>query len=254
MSNEPVDVLIIGAGASGAAIAYSLADLGVQILCLEQGGWVDHQNFPNTKSDYELHRYAEFSCDPNVRKLPQDYPINSEDSPITPVNFNAVGGSTINYLGHWPRLHPSDFRAQTLDGVAEDWPVDYQTLAPFYDLNSRIMGVSGLAGNPSYPPYKPTLPPIPIGKLGRTLAKGFNQLGWHWWPSDTTILSRDYEGRSKCVNAGTCDLGCAAGAKASVDITYWPLLQRKRIALKTQCRVREITMNGNGMAGGGFFY
>ena len=37
MSKETVDVLIVGAGASGAAIAYSLSDLGVKILCLEQG-------------------------------------------------------------------------------------------------------------------------------------------------------------------------------------------------------------------------
>ena len=34
MINEPVDVLIVGAGASGAAIAYSLSSLGVKILCL----------------------------------------------------------------------------------------------------------------------------------------------------------------------------------------------------------------------------
>ena len=254
MRNETVDVLIVGAGASGAAIAYSLSDLGVKILCLEQGDWPDYLNYPSQKDDYELYRYSEFSCDPNVRKLPQDYPINSEASPITPVNFNAVGGSTINYLAHWPRFHPSDFRVKSLDGVASDWPINYETLAPFYDLNSKIMGVSGLEGNPSYPPYKPTLPPIPLGKLGRKLAKGFNQLGWHWWPSDTTILSQDYEGRSKCVNAGTCDLGCAAGAKASVDITYWPILQRKRVELKTRCRVREITLKNNGMANGVIYH
>ena len=107
MSKETVDVLIVGAGASGAAIAYSLSDLGVKILCLEQGDWPDHLNYPSQKDDYELHRYSEFSCDPNVRKLPQDYPINSDASPITPVNYNAVGGSTINYLAHWPRFHPS---------------------------------------------------------------------------------------------------------------------------------------------------
>ena len=118
MINEPVDVLIVGAGASGAAIAYSLSSLGVKILCLEQGKWVNHNNFPSTKQDYEFYRYSDFSCDPNVRKLPEDYPINSEESPITPVNFNAVGGSTINYLAHWPRLHPSDFRTKSLDGVA----------------------------------------------------------------------------------------------------------------------------------------
>ena len=139
MGQDAVDVLIVGAGASGAAVAYSLADMGLKILCLEQGDWVDRSNLPSTRKDYELHRYDKFSCDPNVRKLPQDYPINSENSAITPVNYNAVGGSTINYLGHWPRFHPSDFRVKTLDGVADDWPIDYDTLAPYYDLNSKIM-------------------------------------------------------------------------------------------------------------------
>ena len=243
MSNEPVDVLIIGAGASGAAIAWSLVETRMRILCLEQGPHLLDKDFPSRREDYELARYGEFSCDPNVRKLPQDYPINVDDSEITPVNFNAVGGSTINFLGHWPRFHPSDFRARTLDGVADDWPIDYATLEPFYDMNDRNTGVSGLAGNPSYPPYEPPLPPIPIGKLGRTLAEGFNKLGWHWWPSDVAILSRDQDGRAKCVNAGTCDLGCAAGAKGGTNFTYWPMLENTGVELRTGCRVREILVD-----------
>ena len=145
MSNDPVDVLIVGAGASGAAFARSLLGLRVRILCLEQGPMISDTTFPSRNPDYELSRYAEFSCDPNVRQLPQDYPINSEDSPITPVNFNAVGGSTINFLAHWPRMHPSDFRVRSLDGVADDWPVDYATLKPYYAMNDRNMGASGLS-------------------------------------------------------------------------------------------------------------
>jgi choline dehydrogenase-like flavoprotein len=94
--------------------------------------------------------------------------------------FYDLKESTINFLGHWPRMHPSDFRVKSLDGVAEDWPVDYETLEPFYNMNDANMGVSGLAGNPAYPSYTPPLPPIPIGKLGKQLAGGFNALGWHW--------------------------------------------------------------------------
>ena len=37
MSAETVDVLIIGAGASGAAMAWSLAETKMHIVCLEQG-------------------------------------------------------------------------------------------------------------------------------------------------------------------------------------------------------------------------
>jgi choline dehydrogenase-like flavoprotein len=243
MTNEPVDVLIIGAGASGAAIAWSLLETRMRILCLEQGPHLADKDFPSRADDYELSRYGRFSCDPNVRGLKQDYPINADDSCITPVNFNAVGGSTINFLGHWPRMKPSDFKTRTLDGVAEDWPVDYATLAPFYDLNDQTTGVSGLGGNPAYPEYTPPLPPIPIGTLGQTLAKGFNKMGWHWWPSDVSILSEDYDGRQKCVNAGTCDLGCAAGAKGGSNFTYWPTLENAGVELRTECRVREIVVD-----------
>ncbi len=243
MSEDVVDVLIVGAGASGAALAWSLLETRMRILCLEQGPRMHDRDFPSRQPDYELARYGAFSCDPNVRQLPQDYPINAEDSPITPVNFNAVGGSTINYLAHWPRMHPSDFRVRSLDGVADDWPVDYAMLAPFYEMNDRNMGISGLAGNPAYPDYSPPLPPIPIGKLGQTLANGFNALGWHWWPSDVAILSRDHDGRAACVNAGTCDLGCARGAKASVDLTYWQMLERAGVEVRPGCRVREVEVD-----------
>ncbi|WP_298985562.1 GMC family oxidoreductase [uncultured Roseibium sp.] len=243
MTNDPVDVLIIGAGASGAAIAWSLLETRMRILCLEQGDHLQDKDFPSRREDYELARYGAFSCDPNVRKLKQDYPINSEDSCITPVNWNGVGGSTINFLGHWPRMKPSDFRTRTLDGVAEDWPVDYATLEPFYNLNDENTGVSGLSGNPGYPDYSPPLPPIPIGRLGQTLARGFNKLGWHWWPSDVAILSKDRDGRQKCVNAGTCDLGCAAGAKGGTNFTYWPILENAGVELRTNSRVREIVVD-----------
>lgn len=252
---EPVDVLIVGAGASGAALAWSLLETRMRILCLEQGPRLSDRDYPSRRDDYEMARYGDFSCDPNVRNLPQDYPINADDSPIAPVNFNAVGGSTINYLGHWPRMKPSDFRTRTLDGVAEDWPLTYETLAPFYAENDRMMGVSGLAGNPAYPAYAPPLPPIPIGKLGQRLAGGFNALGWHWWPSDVAILSQPYDGRAACVNAGTCDLGCAAGAKASTNITYWPRLERAGVELRPGCRVREVLVDpATGMATGVLYH
>jgi choline dehydrogenase-like flavoprotein len=41
--------------------------------------------------------------------------------------FNAVGGSTIMYAAHFLRFHPSDFRVKTLDGIADDWPLDSAT-------------------------------------------------------------------------------------------------------------------------------
>ncbi len=254
MSHEPVDVLIIGAGAAGAAMAWSLTDTRMKILCLEQGDWMNPNDYPTTGMDWEARQFAEFGLSPNGRGRVEDYPVNDSESPIAISNFNAVGGSTILYAAHFPRFRPGDFKTKTLDGVAEDWPIDYALLEPYYDENARMMGVAGLAGDPAYPPKQPPLPPVPLGKLGETLARGFNKLGWHWWPSDSAIATQPYEGRAQCINLGPCITGCAQGAKGSTDVTYWPEAVRAGVELRTRCRVREITVDDSGMADGVIYY
>ena len=168
---DKVDVLIIGSGASGAAVAWSLAETRMKILCLEQGDWMKQSDYPSNGRDYEARVFSDYATSPNIRERPSDYPINDDNSPIKVVNFNAVGGSTVMYTAHYPRLHPSDFRVRTLDGVADDWPIDYATLEPFFAENDRMTGVSGLAGDPAYPAHAPPMPPLPLGKTGAKIGK-----------------------------------------------------------------------------------
>jgi choline dehydrogenase-like flavoprotein len=252
--NEKVDVLIIGSGASGAAVAWSLAETRMRILCLEQGDWIKPTDFPSNGRDWEARRYADFDISPNRRGRETDYPINDDASIMKIANFNGVGGGTVIYTAHYPRMHPSDFRVRTLDGVADDWPIDYWTLEKFFAENDRMMGVSGLTGDPAYPIHHPPMPPIGLGRTGTRYAETMNRLGLHWWPSDIAIASVDYEGRGKCINLGHCTPGCAQGAKASADITYWPRAIRAGVELRTRCRVREITTDANGMASGAVYY
>lgn len=251
---DPVDILIIGAGATGAAVAWRLGQTSMSVLCLEQGGYTDPSLYPSTRKDWELSRLSDYHVSPNVRNLPSDYPINDKSSPIAIANFNAVGGSTILYSGHFPRFHPSDFKVRSLDGVADDWPIDYALLAPYFAQNDRMMGVSGLSGDPAYPPIDNLLPPVPMGLAGERLGHGFNRLGWHWWPSYAAIITKPYRGRSPCINVGPCNTGCAQGAKSSTDVTYWPEALRQRVRLRTHARVREITLDAQGRANGAIYY
>ncbi|HWZ66418.1 MAG TPA: FAD-dependent oxidoreductase [Stellaceae bacterium] len=71
-ADEIVDVLIIGAGASGAAVAWSLAETRMKILCLEQGDWIKSAEFPTNGRDWEARHYADFDISPNRRARDTD--------------------------------------------------------------------------------------------------------------------------------------------------------------------------------------
>jgi choline dehydrogenase-like flavoprotein len=248
------DVLVIGAGASGSIVAHHLATNGFSVTCLEQGGWVNNAEYPGDKAAYELLASQRFHHDPNVRRWPADYPVEVSDADIHPQMFAGVGGSTLHFGGQWPRLFPSDFRVRSLDGVADDWPISYWDLLPYYERTDAALGIAGLAGDPAYPAGAPyPLPAHPINAYGRRAAMGLNQLGWHWWPAPNAIASRDWGNLVRCARYGTCETGCPNGSKASLDLTHWPAAIGAGVKLVTGARVRAIEIDGRGRATGAVY-
>lgn len=256
-ADDHVDVLVIGSGAAGGAVTKRLAEKGVQVVCLEQGDWRKPSDYPSSGSDYEAQmQRPQFSFSPNERKRPEDYPVLSAgQNPPDVEMVNGVGGTTVHWNAQFLRLHPSDFGVKTLDGVAQDWPIRHEDLAPYYDANEREMGVSGLGADPANPSSRSfPLPPLPTGRTARIFAKAFNHLGWHWWIFALGLLSRPYDGRPACDFNAQGWYGCGAGARASTDVTYWPKALCRGAILRTRARVREITVNPNGRARGAVYY
>jgi len=255
IKHDPTDILILGSGASGAACMWALSKAGFSVVCLEQGGRIQPKDYPVNRPDWEQSAFNEWNYNPNIRKHRNDYPINTRDTPIKPLMFNAVGGSTIHWTGHIPRFHPSDFKVKSLDGVADDWPIDYSDLEQYYDKNDEMMGVSGINGDPANPDRSPRqMPPIPLGPDGERVAKAFDSLGWHWWPSDSNVNSTEYKGRKACNMCGPNGYGCPRNAKASTDVTYVPYAIGNGAELRIKARVFKIHTSSKKKVTGASYY
>ena len=189
-SADRADVLVIGAGAGGSVAARYLAEAGFRVVCLEQGDWANPDEFPGDKLEFELVSEAQWSPDPNVRRQPADYPLEISQSPITPVMYNAVGGSTDPLLRPVGAHAAPGLQAAFTRRLRRRLPISYDEMKPYYERIDQDMQISGMSGDPSYPAGPaPALPPIPIGPLGRKAAEGMNALGWHWWPAAHAIRS-----------------------------------------------------------------
>jgi len=253
--NEVADVLIIGGGTSGGIAGKHIAEAGFKVVCLEQGSWINASDMPGNKPEYELLGAKQWHPNPNVRGLRADYPINDSEADTQMWMFNAVGGTSIFWAGCWIRAKPSDFRVRTLDGVADDWPITYEDLVPYYELVEREMAASVYPGNPAYPPGYDTAPMTahPINKTGAKLARGMNKLGWHWWPGTNGIPTVEYGPLKQCQRLGVCRMGCPEGAKSTTDITHWPIAMQHGAKVISGARVSQITLDDRGRANGAVY-
>ena len=248
---EVADVVVVGSGPSGSIVTETLASRGFSVVCLEQGDWVGAGDFPGNHPEWELLIQERWAHDPNVRRRPADYPVDVGDSDMWPVMYSGVGGGSLIFGGHWPRLTPSDFRVRSLDGVADDWPISYRDLVPYYNDIDRFIGVSGVDGDPAYPDgLEYPQPPLPIGKGGRRMAETMNRLGWHWWPGVHAIPAYSTAFNDACVRYGVCEWGCPHSAKASFDRTFLARAMQQGAQVVTGARVARVTTDDSGRANG----
>jgi choline dehydrogenase-like flavoprotein len=250
-TEEHFDIVIVGAGAAGGAVAAAVAGRGLNVLCLEQGGWIDQTLRERSVQDHEILAAADLSPISEVRRSPADYPIDSSDSDMTPLTWNGVGGSVALWAGAAPRMHPSDFAVRSLDGVAEDWPISYEELEPYYEQAEGHMRVAGLAGNPSYPPRRSDFPapPLPLRTIGERLSAAHDKLGWHWWPGSSALHGRAFDGIYNCHLHGMCPNSCPERQAKQAGYLSWQNAIAAGVQLRTEARTTRITQENGHVTG-----
>lgn len=213
------DAVVVGSGAGGASSAWKLAQGGMKVCVIEQGRRFSTKDSPVLKPLGSLERHRNLSPLPSVRRDPDDLLVDTTSAEIEVSFFQAVGGSTHVYSGHFPRFRERDFSLASSHGLGVDWPLSYSDLKSHYEFNEAKMRVAGRTGDPKYPEISKLYGISPIGAFGEQLSESFHALGWHVWPSYSAVDRRELSG-SKCTDLGPCNLGCPVGAKSTAANRY----------------------------------
>lgn len=209
------DVVVVGSGAGGGAIAAELAEGGRSVVVIEEGGHY-------TSKDFGLHAPT------MIQKLYR----NAGSAPILGkpnIIFSegrCVGGSTvINGAMSWRTPEKVLKRWQWEHGLAEMTP---EALEPFFAKVEERVHVA---------PQDPES----IGEDAHLMQRGADALGYRWIPA--------MRSQKHCCGANNCAFGCPTDAKQSVLVTYVPRLLAAGGRLYSGCKIERVTTDGHRATG-----
>lgn len=246
------DVLIVGAGISGAIMAYKLAQAGKSVLVLDGG-----PEIPDDRSSYMEQFYLAMAKTPEAPypAMPDDpspttleintwqqqgsgYLIQKGPLPFSSTYERVAGGTTWHWLGTSLRLLPSDFKLYSnylskanppLGDKAMDWPISYDDLEPFYCGAEQEIGVAADKNNEDYlgitfsPNYQYPMPEIPPSIVDQRIASGIGQMEFGGepvtvYPTPQGRNSIPYDDRRVCAGNTNCIPICPIQAKYDATV------------------------------------
>ena len=233
------DVVIIGSGVGGGCIAHVLAPTGARIVILERGS-----RLPREMRNWDPEAvYADAAYKSDERW------VDGSGRAFRPGQFYYVGGHTKVFGATMFRFRREDFAAMEHEGgLSPAWPIDYDTLEPYYARAERLFGVHGEAGaDPTEPPRSGPYPHPPLrhNPVIAALAERLREQGLRPFPMPSSV--QDHEGGA-CVRCNTCDgFPCRLGAKGDAETRLIdPVLQHENVALRTEAQVVRLRADANG--------
>ena len=229
------DVCIIGAGISAAMVAERLAERTTASIAVVEAGGRTASLEERSLTRARMLAYGE-------NPYPNDH-IPGQTGTGAMYRSMVVGGSGMHWGGAVPRYSPEDFRARSLYGVGDDWPISFNDLEPYYQEAEERIGAAGEQGPPEYDPRsKPyPMPPLPLSYNLARMREWTDAAGIPFWTQPWARNTEPYRGRNVCQRCDTCAV-CPTGAKYTPDFAFDQLLADGRIELVTRTLVRRLAV------------
>ncbi|MCB8883680.1 GMC family oxidoreductase [Acidisoma cellulosilytica] len=137
MTNNDYDVIIIGSGPGGGAVAQRLAPTGKRILILERGDYLPRS--PANWDSKTVFVDGAYQADETW--------YGGDGQTFQPALHRYVGGNSKVYGAALFRLRKADFEeVHHVDGVSPAWPLKYEAFEPYYAEAERLFHVHGQRG------------------------------------------------------------------------------------------------------------
>ena len=211
MQNDSYDIIIIGTGAGGGTIAQALAGSGARILIVERGTFVPQ----------EEENWSPVAVWKDLRYRTTEQWIDEGGRSFRPYTHYCVGGNTKFWGSVLYRLRREDFHAiEHVEGTSPAWPIDYDTLEPYYEQAERLYHVHGEDGlDPTEPHHHTPYPydPIPHARAMAAIVTRLRAQGLHPSPLPLGLIKPGEPGG--CVLCDTCNsFPCRVQAKSDADV------------------------------------
>lgn len=182
-----VDVVVVGSGPAGAAVAREVSQAGASVLVLEAGPWLQPTDFELSAFDSMAASYRSMGASVVVGKAPMPY-----------VQGRMVGGSSpINGAICW-RLPKDVWQGWISADPTLEASLSWEAIERTTDFVEARIGVA------------PTRPEV-AGRKSELMAVGADAMGLEHRP-----IRRNVRG---CEGLGRCMQGCPRGYKESADRT-----------------------------------
>jgi choline dehydrogenase-like flavoprotein len=248
MPDNSYDAIVIGSGISGGWAAKELTEKGLKVVMIERGRDLKHKvDYVNAAKDpWEFpHRNQD------TQQMLQDYPVLKRDYPLNEETFGMwanekdcpytetkpfswyrgyqVGGRSLLWGRQSYRWNKWDFEANAKEGIAVDWPIRYDEIAPWYSYAEKFAGIQGSKQGLEVLPDGEFMPAMEMNIVEKDIAakiKAHYKGKRHMFMGRSANITQEHNGRTNCQYRNRCWRGCPFGAYFSTQSATLPAAEK----------------------------